>query len=60
MAFRPQLQRGDPPTTPRLPSYSTEDPLAVVMAWHNDNHTEPWWWCSHELCDRIRGRDNRR
>lgn len=35
---------------------STQSVLQVVEQWHNDSHDGPFRWCSHELCDAVRGR----
>lgn len=32
--------------------------LDAVVAWHERAHDGPWRWCSHELCDELRGRGN--
>lgn len=33
-----------------------EHVLHVVRRWHEENHTDPWRWCDHELCRQL-GRD---
>lgn len=35
---------------------TTEHVLTTVRRWHDDNHDGPWMWCSHDLCDQLRGR----
>lgn len=40
---------GDQPTTDQV--------IDVVVRWHDDNHSLPWRWCDHELCDALRGRE---
>ena len=60
MARAPALPVGAHLREPKRLTFSTEDPVAVVIDWHSRNHPDPWQFCTHELCDRIRGRDYRR
>lgn len=62
MAFRPLMSREKQPgptggSPPYVADASDQGPvLDAVVAWHDRNHSESWAFCSHELCNDVRGR----
>lgn len=42
--------------TPADLATSAEQVEAKVRNWHDDEHDGPWRWCTHVLCDDVRGR----
>ena len=64
MTFRPRVHidgksptGGSPPYTALSAGGSeSESVLELVVTWHDQNHSDPWAFCGHELCDAVRGR----